>query len=49
MEEAIDRVDQLVRKNNAKYKGNRGLIQMSKAKRLTNRPCLSINVMRRQK
>ena len=38
MEETIDRVDQLIRKNNAKYKGNVRYMQMSRAKRLTNRP-----------
>lgn len=34
-EEVINRVDELVRKNNIKYKGNDGIRQISKAKKLT--------------
>ena len=36
-EEVIDRVDELVRKNNVKYKGKQMFIQMSKAKKLIGR------------
>lgn len=32
-EEVIDRVDELIRKNNMKYKGKHMFIQMSKAKK----------------
>ena len=37
-EEVIERVDELVRKNNIKYKGKGCMMKMSKAKKHTSRP-----------
>lgn len=36
-EDVIDRVDELVRKNNIKYKGNKQLIQIKKIRKPMNR------------